>query len=1570
MTQKIHFAFRSKYSHGRNTAFPKYRLALIALLAFWFATPHAFSQQGVRNSLYTIPNSTFYQQPSSESVVTINDTSGSIASLQPLIDAARLSQPTKIILICLKAGANYPVTNTPLTLGSRMCLKGGGATLEASLSNFTSTALIRIAPGASYASVNDVILVGNSTDTYGVEAAGVSRVNLDAITVTGTGRDGIFVQGLGSSVFDNEITVTRCDVSGVSNQSGIRLADTTQAICIENQCDNNRIGILIGTSSRAAVANNQCRNNAVVGIAIPDSTWNRVSNNSCSGCPTGISLGSASERNMLVSNDLQNATRGIDLGGNGQTIYDNKFSNGVTSPLVVSGTNTNHNIISTSAPLSASNQRYFYPPTKPNDHSEAIMNGRSRIEINTSATSISQIQGLYDASRAANPDAVTVLRLNATQITGDATLVLASNTCVIINGTITLNSGVAAMTGLNLDYVSISGGTIDGANTTGRNGLAFDGCSRVLLDHITLKNFGAKATRVGGSDIIAFNAGGTPCIVGYCSVDGGAARGIWTKGGSASFIITDNFASNVNMDGIDIDAFTGGSIVKFNTANGSVRTGIFVEEAAKHNQVFGNVCNTNAMGINIQSTAVGPTSYNTFFSNSINYGTNRGIRTGAVSTLSTEHNFCFNNAITNTNGAGIDSQGAGTENYWSQNYLSTNSVSIDTISSAVFFNSPSVAINTVPAIGSISDQSVDEDNATLAIPFTISDSETATSALTLTKNSSNSTLVPVANVVLGGSSSNRTVTVTPAANQYGSALITISVSDGLLAASESFTVTVAPVNDPPAIATLSDQITDEDTTTSLITLNISDIDTPAESLTLSAVSSNTSLVPNANLVLSGSGGARSLTITPSANQNGSSSITITISDGRLTASKTFVVTFRPVEDYPIANLGSALCYTNQSIDFDLRTVASDPETSSAALRFSITSATNGNASLLSDGHTVRFTPFQNHVGNATFTYNVSDRAMDPRLLANYDFQAPDVATDGIATDVSGGGRDGTLTAFGNGTFTYVTDTPSSLSAYLTQSLSLFQSSSGGSARLQRTFTSSDLNFQTGNWTVSGWCKRTSTADQDVVFHLGANNLTSSTKDFALSFPAGNTTLSLSNWSTSNDVTIGTPLTTGAWHHFSVVRNGGTLNLYTEGNRVASDSSFSLTFDSTSPIFFGSIPSTSNTYWYKSFNGSFADLAVFNAPLTDQEVARLSTAPAALIGNLASSNSVNLSVSKQPASISLGSLSPTYDGTSKSASATTTPSGLTVNFTYNGSATIPAAAGTYAVVGTIHDANYAGTASGSLVIAKAVASIELGNLTATYNGTAKSPSYGTLPENLPATLTLNGTSAMPVNAGSYPITGTIVASNYSGNTTAIMVIAKANADVTLSNLDQVSDGSQKSATVTTSPLGLVVLTTYNGSASLPIHAGTYDVISTIQDPNYQGTSNRTLVIRKGTRTFNSWLIQNFTASEILNDLSASTADPDQDGLSNLCEYALGSDPHQAGPAPTVSRGQNSISLTFSRPANTDDVSYRAETSNDLMNWSAVTLEVLGTQGDIETIRATCTLSSPAPKSQYMRLRFAH
>ena len=79
------------------------------------------------------------------------------------------------------------------------------------------------------------------------------------------------------------------------------------------------------------------------------------------------------------------------------------------------------------------------------------------------------------------------------------------------------------------------------------------------------------------------------------------------------------------------------------------------------------------------------------------------------------------------------------------------------------------------------------------------------------------------------------------------------------------------------------------------------------------------------------------------------------------------------------------------------------------------------------------------------------------------------------------------------------------------------------------------------------------------------------------------------------------------------------------------------------------------------------------------------------------------VIKAPATVTLtpATLSQAYDGTPKSATASTSPAGLAVNFTYNGSSTTPTTAGAYAVVGTINDPNYQGTATGTLIIGQSI-----------------------------------------------------------------------------------------------------------------------------------------------------------------------------------------------------------------------------------------------------------------------------
>ncbi|MCU0787435.1 MAG: beta-galactosidase [Verrucomicrobia bacterium] len=106
---------------------------------------------------------------------------------------------------------------------------------------------------------------------------------------------------------------------------------------------------------------------------------------------------------------------------------------------------------------------------------------------------------------------------------------------------------------------------------------------------------------------------------------------------------------------------------------------------------------------------------------------------------------------------------------------------------------------TPPTITAISNQTINANTSTGPIPFLIGDDLTAAGSLVLGGESSDTNLVPTANIVLGGSDANRTVTVTAQINQTGTATITISVTDGKGArgfSSFELTVIPAPANPP------------------------------------------------------------------------------------------------------------------------------------------------------------------------------------------------------------------------------------------------------------------------------------------------------------------------------------------------------------------------------------------------------------------------------------------------------------------------------------------------------------------------------------------------------------------------------------------------------------------------------------------------------------------------------------------------------------------------------------------------------------------------------------------------------
>src|SRR6185295_16390570 len=123
--------------------------------------------------------------------------------------------------------------------------------------------------------------------------------------------------------------------------------------------------------------------------------------------------------------------------------------------------------------------------------------------------------------------------------------------------------------------------------------------------------------------------------------------------------------------------------------------------------------------------------------------------------------------------------------------VSYNASGVESVPSNVInYTVPSA--NTAPTISSIADLSTSQNTATAPIAFTVGDAQTAAGSLILSRTSSNPALIPVANIVFGGSGATRSVAVTPALNQTGTSTITVTVSDGSLTASKSFVLTVNP----------------------------------------------------------------------------------------------------------------------------------------------------------------------------------------------------------------------------------------------------------------------------------------------------------------------------------------------------------------------------------------------------------------------------------------------------------------------------------------------------------------------------------------------------------------------------------------------------------------------------------------------------------------------------------------------------------------------------------------------------------------------------------------------------------
>src|ERR1700743_474748 len=129
----------------RGTVFIGAILALLPAI-------RGFAGQGAVRMLYTSPNTKFIEKTSDETVINVTDASGSIATLQAAIDAARASNPTNVIVIRL-TNTTYWVSSAGIVLGSHECLVASGARIQATDAT-VAVPLIAIASGSTNVSVS------------------------------------------------------------------------------------------------------------------------------------------------------------------------------------------------------------------------------------------------------------------------------------------------------------------------------------------------------------------------------------------------------------------------------------------------------------------------------------------------------------------------------------------------------------------------------------------------------------------------------------------------------------------------------------------------------------------------------------------------------------------------------------------------------------------------------------------------------------------------------------------------------------------------------------------------------------------------------------------------------------------------------------------------------------------------------------------------------------------------------------------------------------------------------------------------------------------------------------------------------------------------------------------------------------------------------------------------------------------------------------------------------------------------------------------------------------------------
>ncbi len=337
-----------------------------------------------------------------------------------------------------------------------------------------------------------------------------------------------------------------------------------------------------------------------------------------------------------------------------------------------------------------------------------------------------------------------------------------------------------------------------------------------------------------------------------------------------------------------------------------------------------------------------------------------------------------------------------------------------------------IGANDAPQNGLPSAQSVNEDTnlSITGLSVTDPDADPASHVLTTTLSVSNGTLTVLSagGATVGGSGT-ATVTLTGTSSQinttlgapnnvvyrgvlnyFGGDSLTVTTNDGgntgtggALQDVDVVNITVHPVNDEPTLDAIPNPAAiDEDAgqqTINLSGISAGPANESSQTLTVTAVSNNTSLIPHPTVTYTSPATTGSVSYTPVANAHGTAIITVRVQDdggtangGDDTIERTFTVVVNPVADTPSITNATTLPDTQTTSGL---VVSRNPADGAEVTHFQITNIQNGSV-FLNDGVTpvsagsfitfapadagLKFTPAPGFQGNATFDIQASTSA--------------------------------------------------------------------------------------------------------------------------------------------------------------------------------------------------------------------------------------------------------------------------------------------------------------------------------------------------------------------------------------------------------------------------------------------------------------------------------------------------------------------------------------------------------------------------------------------------------------------